>query len=345
MLDNHIVTRGSAGAKWSLVMACAACLLWARPAPAQAHVGERERLVNILEGLEHGLVALERLGRHEEHHVLQRVADDVRRELDGGGDRHRNLTEREIAERQIAVLRMALPALREAHREEAVDLVARAIRAREVGLEGRRDEEARRIRDRAPNRERTVELLVLAGHIYREYGDRERAHALSRMTEELWRPHRERPHRERGSRETERERAIHEVEVMRLALPALREGGRRDAAELLERAIQGRESGVVRGGPEPGPGDLAEILSLAAELWREFGHPDQAETVAELAEHMRMRWRETRERHGERTERTRPPRREAALHRAERLEERIAELERALDMLQEQLRQMHRRRE
>ena len=339
MFNNHI-TRGLAGAKWSLVIACAACLLWAGPAPAQERAGERERLVNILEGLEHGLVALERLGRHDAHQMLQRIAEDVRREIHGRGDRHRDFTEREIAVRQIAVLRMALPALREAHREEAVELVARAIRAREVGLEGRRDHEARRIRDRAPNRDRTIELLVLAEHIYRESGDRERAQALSRMTEELWRPH-----RKRRSRETERMRATHEVEVMRLALPALREGGRRDAAELLERAIKARESGVVRGGPEPGPGDLAEILRLAADLWREFGHSDRAETVAELAEHMRTRWRETRERHGERTERTRPPRREAALHRAERLEERIAELERALDMLQEQLREMHRRRE
>ncbi|MHC4446754.1 MAG: hypothetical protein ACYSXF_02970 [Planctomycetota bacterium] len=340
MLDNHITTRGLAVARWSLVMACAACVLWARPAAAQEHVGEREQLVGILEGLEHGLVALERLGRHEEHRMLERIADDVRRALHEQGARHRDVLTREVAARQIEVLRMALPALREAQREEAVELVERAIRAREVALEGRRDEEARRIRDRAPNRERTVELLVLAEQIYQEYGNRERAHALSRMTEELWRPR-----RERRSRETERERAIHEMEVMRLALPALREGGRRDAADLLERAIQGREAGVVRGGPGPGPGDLAEILHLAADLWREFGHPDRAEVVAELAEQMRARWRERRERHERQVERSPVTRRETALHRVEQLENRIAELERAIDRLHQEIREMHRRRD
>ncbi len=340
MLDSHITTRGLAVARWSLVVACAACALWGRPALAQDRADGRERLVNILEGLEQGLVALERLGRHEAHQILQHVAEDVRRELHERGDRHRDLTEREIAERQIAVLRMALPALREAQREEAVELASRAIRAREVGLEGRRDDEAHRLRNRAPNRERTVELLVLAQEIYREYGDRERANALSRMTEELWRPH-----RERRSRVRERERAIHEVEVMRLALPALREGGRRDAAELLERAIQGRESGVVRGGPEPGPGDLAEILHLASDLWLEFGHPDRAEVVAELAEKMRARWRATRQRHERQFERSPEWPRETAPHRVEQLEERIAELQHALDSLREELRQMHRRRE
>ena len=339
MLDNHITTRRSAVARWSLVIACAACACWARPAPAQERAGERERLVNILEGLEHGLVALERLGRDEEHHMLQRVANEVRHELEDRGSRHRDLTERDIGERQIEVLRMAMPALREAHREEAVELVARAIRSREVMLEGRRDEEARRIRDRAPNRERTVKLLVLAQELYREFGDRERAHALSRMTEELWRPR-----RERRTREAPQRRAVHEIEVMQLALPALREGGRRDAAELLERAIQGREAGVVRGGPEPGPGDLAEILHLAADLWREFGHPDRAELVAELAEQMRMRWRETRERHGAPLERPHPPRREAAMHRVEQFEERIAELQHVLDRLREELHEMHERR-
>ena len=58
-----------------------------------------------------------------------------------------------------------------------------------------------------------------------------------------------------------------------------------------------------------------------------------------------MRWQETRQRHGMRLERSPLSRREPALHRVERLEERIAELERALDMLQEELREMHRRRE
>ena len=51
-------------------------------------------------------------------------------------------------EQQLETMRTALPALREAGREDTDELLQRAIRAREVGLEGRRDDEARQIRER-----------------------------------------------------------------------------------------------------------------------------------------------------------------------------------------------------
>lgn len=71
-----------------LAIGAAACLL-----PMSAINGDdgRGRLAEILKGLDQGLVALERLGRHEEHDAIERIADEVRRELEGGRDDGREL--------------------------------------------------------------------------------------------------------------------------------------------------------------------------------------------------------------------------------------------------------------
>jgi hypothetical protein len=328
-------------------------------ATAQQRDEEARRLVEILEGLEHGLVALERLGLHDEHERLQRVANDVRGELrhqrrrgsrDPGereadtpwrtdrrdnsrargerDDRERRRGERtelQVVEGQIGALQLALPALREAERRDAVELVERAIGARKMMLEGRRDEEARRIRERAPGREQTVELLVLAEKIYREFGMNERAASLSSRTEELW-PKRQRPRRPA----VRSEEAIHVLEVMNMALPALKEAGRHDAAELLQRAIRAREvqlegrrdreSAHIRE-QAPTRGQQIELLAFAAELWQQFGHEQKAQVVGELAERMRS-----------------SQGRGGLLPRIERLEARVAELESGLQKVRAQLR-------
>ena len=250
----------------------------------ERHLGEHRpprdhHLLEILEGLEHGLAALERLGRHEEHEILQRVANGVRRELEPQRRVQRNHPEREVAERQIEVLKLALAALREGGRPHSAELVELAIRAREVGLEGRRDEEARTIRRRAPNRAQTIELLMLAEELYREFDLEEEAATISRLTEELW--------SDRGRRRAQRERphGLHQLKVMKSARHALLEAGRKDAAELLERAIVAREVGVTDE-PPPGEAQVVEILLLAEGLWREFGHPEKAEAVRQVAENM-----------------------------------------------------------
>ena len=59
-------------------------------------------------------------------------------------------------------MRKALPALREAERRDSAELLQVAIRIREMGLEGRRDEEANALRERAPNRGQLAEILQLA---------------------------------------------------------------------------------------------------------------------------------------------------------------------------------------
>ena len=169
-----------------------------------AQVEEAEHLHNVLEGLERGMVALRELGRHEELAALERVAHDVRQELQGRRDRpqrerqraHRSENEREVAQHQLEIMRMAMPALREGERKDAAELLERAIYARELALEGRRDDEARRIRETAPNRGQQAEILGLASRLWAEFGHEERARAVGELAEQM----RARVHRERDDR-------------------------------------------------------------------------------------------------------------------------------------------------
>ncbi len=164
---------------------------------------EAEHLHNVLEGLEHGMGALRELGRHEELEALKRIAHEVRQELEGRRDRpqrerqraHRGENEREVAMHQLEILRMAMPALREGERRDAADLLEHAIHARELGLEGRRDDEAQHIRETAPNRGQLSEILGLASRLWAEFGHEERAQREQ-----------DRPRREARERRDERDR-------------------------------------------------------------------------------------------------------------------------------------------
>ncbi|MEE9129406.1 MAG: hypothetical protein V3T84_05265 [Phycisphaerales bacterium] len=186
---------------------------------------ETEHLHNVLDGLERGMMALRELGRHEELEALERVAHDVRRELEGRRDRpqrerqraHRSENEREVAQHQLEIMRMAMPALREGERRDAADLLEHAIHARELGLEGRRDDEAQHIRETAPNRGQLSEILGLASRLWAGFGHEERAHAVGELAEQMRaRVHRERdehaqreqdrPRREARERRDERDR-------------------------------------------------------------------------------------------------------------------------------------------
>ena len=330
-----------------------ALLLLNATATAQERGGERapNRLREVLDGLERGMAALEELGRRDALEHLQRIADDVRQELDSHRRHHRGRWERELVANQLEALRLAIPALREGGRLDSAELAEHAIRAREVMLEGRNDHEARMIRDRAPDRGQIVELLALSEALYREFGMVERARQVSRLADELWAGRRDRP---RGRRRAERERRGHpdsvdehgryQLQVMEHALLALKEAEREDAADLIRRAI---EAHVVelqgRRGPEadtvrrraPDLAQQVEILHLAARLWEEFGNPERAQSVRRLAERM---W----EGHGQRHEPD--EHRETSVHHIELLQERVAELQEALEAMRRELAQLKRRR-
>jgi hypothetical protein len=217
------------------------------------------------------------------------------------GERSERPTERDVLRQQVEVLEIALHGLREARRMDAAEVVQRAIRAREVTLEGRRDDEAHMIRERAPSREQLAEILRMAAGVWREFKNEDKAAVVGRAAEslagrpgerEVRRERAEEAARERTERPDEREVARRQLEVMRVALPALREANRADAVEWLQRAIrayevrlEGRTDAEAHQIRErmPNRGQMAEVLTAASNLWREFNNHDKAEVVGRLA--------------------------------------------------------------
>jgi biopolymer transport protein ExbD len=103
---------------------------------------------------------------------------------------------------------MALPALKEANRGDAAELLMMAIRSRELLLEGRRDEEAQRIRERAPGREQVAEILSMAAKLWREFGKAEKGAVVGQLAEQLA-GRRRRQAKERAERSDQELRAAH----------------------------------------------------------------------------------------------------------------------------------------
>jgi len=157
---------------------------------------ERERERQIRERRE---VERRREGREREERERRRERDE------GRATRERPKSEREVVLHQLEVMRMALPALKEAERGDAVELLTLAIRAREVMLEGRKDEEAHRIRERSPSREQLVEILSVAAKLWREFGKAEKSAVVGQLAEQLSGA-RKRQVREREEREVRRRR-------------------------------------------------------------------------------------------------------------------------------------------
>ncbi|MHC4728048.1 MAG: hypothetical protein ACYS17_12565 [Planctomycetota bacterium] len=124
-------------------------------------------------------IQIQREGREPEERERPRERNESRTR----GERHRS--EREVALHQLEVMRMALPALREAERGDAVELLTLAIRAREMMLEGRRDEEAQRVRERAPDRGHLAEILSMAARLWREFGNVDKSVAVGRLAEQI----------------------------------------------------------------------------------------------------------------------------------------------------------------
>jgi len=126
---------------------------------------------------------------------------------EGRATKERPKSEREVVLHQLEVMRMALPALKEAERGDAAELLTLAIRARELMLEGRKDEEAQNIRERAPSREQLVEILSVAAKLWREFGNAEKSAVVGQLAEQLSGAER-RQVREREERDVRREREV-----------------------------------------------------------------------------------------------------------------------------------------
>ncbi len=157
---------------------------------------ERQREVRIRREIEERREGREREEREREERIRREVEERIegrereererRRERDEGRARvERPKSEREFVLHRLEVMRIALAALKEAERWDAVELLTLAIRAREMMLERRNDEEANRIRERAPNRERLVDILSMAAELWREFGNDEKSAVVGQLAEEL----------------------------------------------------------------------------------------------------------------------------------------------------------------
>ena len=299
-------------------------------------------LEEILEGLQAGAASLRALGRGDEAARLGNLAENLQKQAAVGAKSRRGWGEREVALKQIKVMRIAVRGLLDAGREDSAALMERAIRAQELALERRRDDEAIQIRESAPNLGQRVELLMFAARKLRDAGKQEQAGAVANLGEQWLKRFRAQQRRGRDGQQRESRRdgapevskeykvAAQQIEVMQTALVALREGEREDSAELLERAVQARvvrlrrlkgEEAKVALEREPKRSQTVDVLGLAAKLWREFGHKEKAAAVGQLAEKLASR---------EAPKRNRLEKSEG-LRRVEQLEEQVAKLRVALD--------------
>lgn len=299
----------------------------------------RGELEEILHGLECGMVALEKLGRREELKMLERVADDVRREMAGRRKEKRARSEKEIGLQQIEVMRLAMKAVLEADRKDTAEILEHAIHARELALEGRRDEKAMKIRESAPELGIQVEILFYAADLWDEFGHEGKAARVRELAGQF-RMKLERRKGDLDHGEKERDQARRRIEIMKSALAVLREAGKEDAAHILKRATQarivilegmeGEEANIVRE-RNPALKNQVEALGLASRLCHERGNDEKARTIGTLAEQM---WAEQKRKDAK------------ALDAEERhireLEEKMRRMEREIEELKQALREVRR---
>jgi hypothetical protein len=182
-----------------------------RPQPDEAE--------GILRGLMNGIEALNALGRHDEAQHLGEIAADVKQRVarQRDGETKKAHPEIEAAKRQLEVMRVAKKALAEAEKHDALELLERAMHARELAIEGRKDEEARAIQERAPTRGQQAELLAMAAQLYEEWNMPDRAGMVAEMSRALAGQERERAQARERERQGRPEVAELEQRVRELA--------------------------------------------------------------------------------------------------------------------------------
>lgn len=277
------------------IVALGGILLMAAPAAAQSI--NDERLANLIERLEVGMSALEELGRQDALEIVQRIANELREKrvsLRRRPSREENDEIRTVRSR-LKVMRTAVDAFVKVNRHDAAELVEYAMHARELAIEGRRDEEANRIREKAPNRGQLAEALGAAAKLYREWDMPDRAEALADLSETFakqWQ-RQQRAGRERESGENLESLATR-VDIIRLARAAFAESGDKKNAKVLEGVIHYGELALEGVSGErlskaakaiPTKGNLVEYMSWASHKYGEWGHEKRAASCRKLAEY------------------------------------------------------------
>ena len=312
----------------------------------QAHGVDPRRRAQVLEGLRAGIRALQMLGGHERalHHLEEVLAEVERqhaaaaRPRRGAGMRAQEKqaeADRELAQ-TVEIMRMASRVLAEAERPGHAERLAHAATAMRISAAGHADGWALEVLAGAPSAAAQGESLELAAEILADQGKGRQAHFCRTLARRLG-AQTDSPRTKRRPRASEEgdfdlEELADRVRILRMGIPALREGERREAAEVLERAVrsgalllEGRSDEEAQRVFRQTPSllEMAEVLHLAARLWLRFEHADEAEAVARLSRYYRERAagkeKEERETANQQTEEEH--RREAArdaLQRAER---------------------------
>lgn len=327
-------------AGWSTVVVLWVVTSFVSPFAFAEEEDSRSRTDRIIEGLEHGVQALRALDGQEdlvarlEALLAELRVKAARKELD---------QERATARRWLELFHMAHDVLQDARREEHAEVAKRARDWLQVMVEGRTDDEARRIREARPSRAQQAHALLLAAEILSDQGKRDRA----KMLVELGRSLKDRSPQgeaERDDRRAYLEGLRRRVAAMRQARTAFREAERQELVQQIDKAIrtgelllEGRDDDEAQAVYEQTPdlGQLAELLGHAAHLWKKFGDAKRATECEEVSQHYAQRWR------AERKEREAAERARAQEREAKEREREADERERVMKRLQKQLRQMY----
>ena len=295
------------------IAALGGILLMAAPAAAQSTIVEvereaptDERLASLIERLEIGMSALEELERRDALEIVKRIANELREEQARGRKRPPQDENDEVktVRRRLEVMRTAVDALLEANRREAAELIEHAMHARELAIEGRRGEEANRIRETAPNRGQLAETLGAAAKLYKKWNMSDRAEALAELAETYAKQWKRRQRAGREGRVTERERERESgkgldslatrIEIIRYARAAFAEAGDERNAKVLEGVIHYGELALERVSDErlrkaveavPSKANLIEYLNWASHKYGEWGRGERAAACRRLAEY------------------------------------------------------------
>jgi hypothetical protein len=150
----------------------------------------------------------------------------------------------------------------------------------------------------------------MAAKLWTKFGNEEKAKALSVLAKQLGghghapakkpekKPAPAKKPEKKHHAAAGREALQHRLEVMGIAIHGLREANRRDAIEVMERAIHaakmdlaGRKDDEAHMIRERAPSReiLVKVLATAAKQWREYGQEEKAKAVGQLAEKLAAR--------------------------------------------------------
>ncbi len=326
------------------------------PKPAKQGMDEKRR-AGVLRGLANGVEALVALGRKEEAAHLREIYESVKRGGPAKAKRkakpHGGHAERQIAEGYVELMGLAVRTLVKAGKHDRAEVVEHGKHALELRLKGRRDDEAMKVYKTAPARGEQARALFVAAELLADHGDKKHAGLLAEIARSWLKKSKASAKREHGSKERgfkehadkkrsswqgEGDEALAQrIRILKMALPALREGEREKATAILQRGIDAgrvmlakREDDEAREMLErtPSLGELAEVLHLASDLWMKFKDKEKAHKIAALAKFY--------------AKRSKAGRAEREVHEREDHEEREADKRgQAMRELHQQMREVH----